>query len=160
MTHLTGDWIGVLHLASSILSMIFGAAVLLSGKGTPLHKKMGYAYTVNMLIILITALFIYRLFGSFGPFHYLAIIGFFYLAGGIIPVLFRLKNWIKIHVYFMYWSVVGLYAAFMAEVAVRIPNVSFWWMVGIGTGTVTLLGGIFYSKKKSVWFNIRNRKTG
>ena len=156
MNNLTGDWIGILHLVSSILSMIFGAAVLFSNKGTQFHRQIGYAYTANMLIILVTALFIYRLFGSFGPFHYLAVIGFFYLAGGMIPAIFRLKNWIRFHVYFMYWSVVGLYAAFMAEVAVRIPNVSFWWMVGIGTGIVSFLGGVLYSRKKHLWFNIKN----
>lgn len=154
MNQLTGNWIGVIHLLSSILAMIFGLTVLCSTKGTSIHKKLGYTYTINMLVVLVTALFIYRLFGFFGPFHYIAIIGFLYLAGGILPVLFRLKNWIKFHVYFMYWSVIGLYAAFVAEVAVRIPNSKFWWMVGIGTGIVTILGGIIYAKKKKKWFSI------
>ena len=156
MNQLAGDWIGVLHLISSILAMIFGMTVLMTTKGTSLHKKFGWAYTVNMLIILVTALLIYRLFGSFGPFHYIALIGFAYLLGGILPVLYKPKNWIKNHVYFMYWSVVGLYAAFVAEVAVRIPESTFWWMVGIGTACVAVYGGIVYAKKKHKWFNIKN----
>ena len=158
MNQITGDWIGVVHLLCSIISMIAGALVLSIKKGTIIHKRLGYFYTLNMLIVLITALMIYRLFGTFGPFHYIAVIGFLYITGGILPVLFRPNNWIKFHVYFMYWSVVGLYAAFVAEVAVRVPNSAFWWMVGIGTALVTVFGGIAYAKHKNKWFNILNAK--
>ena len=70
---------------------------------------------------------------------------------GILPVLLRTKNWIKLHVYFMYWSVIGLYAAFVAEVAVRIPNTAFWWMVGIGSVLVSVIGGRFYGRNKDFW---------
>ena len=156
MDHIIGDWIGGLHLLSSILAMIFGGVILLSQKGTKRHKLIGYAYSLNMFIVLVTALFIYRLFGRFGPFHIIAIVGFFYLIIGLLPALFRSKSWIKKHVYFMYWSVVGLYAAFFAEVAVRIPGTQFWWMVLLGTIIVTIAGGIAYGKMKDQWMSIGN----
>lgn len=151
MNQLAGDWIGLIHIFTSILSMVFGAAVLVTPKGTKIHKRMGYAYTLNMLLVLITALMIYRLFGGFGPFHIIAIIGFIYIIGGILPAFFRISNWLKYHVYFMYWSVIGVYAAFVAEVAVRLPNSPFWWMVGLGTLVVTIIGGILYGKNKDLW---------
>ena len=154
MNQVIGDWIGLVHLITSILAMFFGAFVLLSKKGTKLHKSMGYAYTVSMLFVLVTALLIYRLFGKFGPFHIITVIGFVYIVGGILPAFFRFKSWLKYHVYFMYWSVVGLYAAFVAEVAVRVPNSPFWWMVGIGTLVVTIIGGLLYAKHKRHWIGI------
>lgn len=154
MTQIIHDEIGLIHLIGSILALVFGSIVLLTPKGTKKHKFFGYAYVVNMLIVLITALFIYRLFGGFGVFHFIAVIGFVYLLVGVLPVLFRTKNWVKLHIYFMYWSVIGLYAAFIAEVAVRIPNTIFWWMVGIGTAVVTVIGGHYYRKKKDIWLSI------
>lgn len=148
---ITGDWIGVLHVSSSILAMLFGGWVLVARKGTKKHKLSGYLYALNMLIVLVTALFIYRLFGKFGPFHYIAVVGFIYLMVGLLPAFFRSKNWVKLHVYCMYWSVVGLYAAFFAEIAVRLPGTEFWWMVFAGSLIVTILGGIAYGKHKKRW---------
>ena len=51
----------------------------------------------------------------------------------------------------MYWSVIGLYAAFVSEVSVRVPQTPFYAMVGIGTGIVMLLGTIFFRIYKRKW---------
>lgn len=51
----------------------------------------------------------------------------------------------------MYWSVIGLYAALVAEVLVRVPNTPFWWMVGVGVAVVTGFGTYFYVRKKKQW---------
>ena len=96
-------------------------------------------------------MFIYRLFGGFGPFHVIAIIGFFYLLVGIVPALLKTKNWLRIHIYFMYWSVLGLYAAFAAEILVRVPEAPFWWMVGVAVVAISVTGGVFYGKYKKSW---------
>lgn len=157
MPQLFFDEIGFFHLLTSIFSLLFGSIVLFSKKGTKRHKQFGYAYVVNMLGVLISALFIYRLFGGFGVFHFLAVFGLVYLLVGVLPALFRIKNWIKWHVYFMYWSVIGLYAAFVAEVAVRIPNSAFWWMVGLGTALVTIIGGRYYGKNKDFWMGMGDK---
>lgn len=151
MQHLFHDGVGLFHLFTSIFSLIFGSIVLFNTKGTKRHKLFGYAYTINMLGVLISALLIYRLFGGFGVFHFFAVAGLIYLVVGILPVLLRTKNWIRLHVYFMYWSVIGLYAAFVAEVAVRIPDTAFWWMVGIGTFFVSIIGGRYYRNNKDFW---------
>ncbi len=152
---IVGDWIGMIHVITSLIAMILGGAVLLSDKGTMRHKRIGYAYTISMIIILLTAMMIYRLSGSFGPFHVIAIIGFIYLGIGIIPMVLKVNRWLNLHVYFMYWSVVGLYAAFVAELVVRIPDTPFWWMVGVGTLIVSLAGGMVYRNMRSTWLNHR-----
>lgn len=114
--------VGWLHLIASILALIFGTWVLITSKGTRAHRRVGYLYTVSMILLIATAFLIYRLFGRFGLFHVAAVVSAVTLAGGMIPaVLRRPKGWLGLHFSFMYWSVFGLYAAFVAESAVRLP---------------------------------------
>jgi hypothetical protein len=63
----------------------------------------------------------------------------------------------------MYWSVFGLYAAFMAEMAVRLPirtafssPVTFFIMVGVATFSTMLVGQIIFFKNKKKWQAILN----
>jgi uncharacterized membrane protein len=51
----------------------------------------------------------------------------------------------------MYYSVLGLYAAFASELSVRIPEKPFYTMVGIATGIIFILGSIFIFRKEKVW---------
>ena len=109
--------LGGIHFGSAILAMIFGAIVILKAKGTSFHVKAGYVYTFFMLVLNITALMIYKLFGHFGPFHYAAVLSLISLIGGLIPAYMKKpeKTWLEFHYEFMNWSVIGLYAAFWSE---------------------------------------------
>jgi len=51
----------------------------------------------------------------------------------------------------MYYSVIGLYAAFLSEIVTRIPGLNFGIMVGVGTGLVMLVGITFFQMKKNKW---------
>lgn len=95
----------------------------------------------------------YRLFGGFGIFHIAAIVSFLTLLAGMIPPFFLRKNpnWISMHIGFMYWSVMGLYGAFVAETLVRIPDTPFFSMVGIGTGIVMGIGGFVFYRNRAKW---------
>ena len=86
MDNLYGDIIGLTHLIASVLALIFGTIVLLKKKGTKNHKLLGYCYFSNMVILLLTAFFIYRLYGKFGIFHYSAVASSITLVLGMIPV--------------------------------------------------------------------------
>jgi len=101
--------------------MLLGAMVIFSRKGTAIHKKIGYAYTVSMVGCIVTAFMIYRLFDGWGIFHYMAVVSAISLTLGIIPAITRWPkgSWIGLHFGFMYWSVVGLYAAFISETITR-----------------------------------------
>lgn len=127
--------------------------MLLLKKGSKLHIKIGYTYITNMLIVNITAFMIYRLFGEFGIFHYAALVSLLTVLGGAIPAIFRIpeNNWYDLHFSLMYWSVMGLYGAFSAEILTRIPETPFLGMVGIATTGIMFTGGIYFSCKKEQW---------
>lgn len=145
--------LGWFHLGTALLAMMTGGFVLATRKGTRRHKQVGYVYVFSMLLVCGSAMSIYRLTGTFGIFHVTAIVGFLTLAGGIIPMLLKSINrkYKAVHVWFMYYSVLGLYAAFASELSVRIPERPFYTMFEIATGTIFSIGTIFILKKEKVW---------
>ena len=144
---------GLVHLVAACVALISGALVLFLPKATRLHIRIGYVYFAAMLVMLVTSFSLYHLFGSFGMFHWLAVVSSVTLLAGMIPVWFRrsIPNWAAWHFSFMYWSVVGLYCAFAAETFVRLPQSPFFAMVGIGSGLVGGIGAYFFRKNKDVW---------
>ena len=144
---------GFIHLVSAVVALITGTAVLLLKKGSKLHIKLGYTYIGSMLLVNITAFMIYRLFGGFGIFHYAALVNLLTVLGGAIPAIFRIpkNNWYDLHFSLMYWSVVGLYGAFAAEILTRIPKTPFLGMVGLATTIIMLSGGLYFGYKKEEW---------
>lgn len=157
--------IGAIHLLAAFLAMISGAFVIIKPKGTVLHRRAGYFYLFSMIALNATAFMIYRLFGKFGIFHILAIVSSLTLAAGMIPILLKKprNGWAKLHFNFMYWSVVGLYAAFAAETLVRIPKTPFFGMVGIATMIIMALGCVGFALNKKRWRQVseafENRQT-
>lgn len=59
--------VGFIHMIFGIVALVAGTAVLFLRKGTRWHRTLGHLYLTNMLASNISALFIYRLYGSFGP---------------------------------------------------------------------------------------------
>lgn len=154
--------VGLIHVIFSIVALVLGFFVLVAAKGTPRHKQIGYAYVVAMLGVNATALMIYRLVGKFWIFHWLAVLSLLTLIAGMYPVLVKRNAYYKVmHFSFMYWSVIGLYCAFMAETFSRLPHVIldesgnpmtvFFKFVGIGTGLVAFIGAGFFVKYRPKW---------
>ena len=145
--------LGWFHLSTSLFAMVAGAFVLATRKGTKRHKQVGYCYVASMILVCSSAMGIYHLTGKFGIFHITAIVGFITLAGGMIPMFIKKldRKYKAVHVWFMYYSVLGLYAAFASELSVRIPDKPFYSMVGIATGVIFGVGTIFILKKEKVW---------
>lgn len=56
-----------------------------------------------------------------------------------------------VHVWFMYYSVLGLYTALASELSVRIPDKPFFVMVGVATAIIFGLGTAFILKKEKIW---------
>jgi len=153
MENLVGDTIGLVHLISSCCALLFGTFVLVLKKGTKRHVRIGYLYVVSMGILFITAFMIYRLFNGWGIFHYATLFSLLTIALGMIPI-WRKKpagKWKFQHFSFMYWSVIGLYAAFAAEVVTRIPKAPFFGMVGLASLIIMLLGWIIFGRNKAKW---------
>lgn len=145
---------GLIHLLSATIALIFGTSVLYLRKGTPIHRKLGYLYVASMAILNVTSYMIYNLFGKWGAFHYAAVISTLTLLAGFIPVFTKRpqKSWIYLHISFMYYSVIGLYAAFASELLVRIPGAGFWWVVTGATIVVMASGMVIFQIKSRKWF--------
>jgi uncharacterized membrane protein len=162
---LTNTTIGVVHLASAVTAMLLGACVLWANKGTFFHERVGYAYCLSMLIVNITAFGIYRLWGRFGVFHGFALLSLFTLLAGMLPIIWRrnARN-ISLHLNFMYWSVVGLYCAFVAETLVRVPipflKGQLSTAVFIGTFGVMAFGSYFFRIYKESWEHLAQAISG
>ncbi|MFZ6666229.1 DUF2306 domain-containing protein [Peijinzhouia sedimentorum] len=156
MANLFGDTYGFIHLIASLLALITGFMVLVMKKGTKSHVKVGYIYVLSMALLIATSFMIYRLFNGWGIFHYTSIISLITIALGMIPIWTKkpVNSWKYLHFSFMYWSVVGLYAAFAAEILTRIPETPFFGMVGIATAVIMLIGGIYFGMNKAKWMII------
>ena len=153
MQNLVGNEIGLSHLIFSLISVLFGTLVIIGKKGTKVHKKYGYVYLIAITLTNLTAFMIYRLIGIFGAFHYAAIVSLVTTCSGIIPVWIKrpIHGWKYFHFSFMYWSVMGLYMALVAEILTRIPETPFFGMVGIAMAIVILVGFMHFKRKKKHW---------
>ena len=153
MYNFVNSSLGWFHLFTALAAMITGAFVLATPKGTKRHKRAGYVYVFSMLLVCGSAMGIYHLTGTFGIFHVTAIVGFLTLAGGMIPMFMKNldRQYKAVHVWFMYYSILGLYAAFASELSVRIPDKPFYSMVGVATGSIFLAGTLFILKKEKIW---------
>lgn len=153
MSSIVNDIQGGIHLIASLAALFSGTSVLMLRKGSTTHIRFGYFYLVSMLILLLTAFMIYRLYSGWGIFHYMALLSALTLMIGVFPVFLRRRigNWGYLHFTFMYWSVIGLYSAFVAEIITRIPESPFYEMLGVAIGGCMLLGTIFFGVNKQKW---------
>ena len=155
------DSISISHFGCSIIALITGTLVLANTKGTLNHKRIGYLYSFSMFVVLVTSFLIYNLHGTFGVLHFFAVVSSLTLLAGLLPMWFKYpKNYMGHHLSFMYWSVIGLYCAFAAEVFTRIPfffeiekNILpiFYSLVGVSSAIVAAIGGRYFKKYKDSW---------
>jgi uncharacterized membrane protein len=153
---------GLIHFIASIAALVLGTLVLVFPKGTAKHKVIGRLYGLTMLLVLITAFMTYRLFGTWGIFHWAAVIASLTLVGGLVPILTKspTRHYASLHFNFMYWSVIGVYAAFVSETLVRmprivvesgIPNSVFYNLTGVGSALVMGVAIHFFLKFRPKW---------
>jgi uncharacterized membrane protein len=154
------DAIGWVHTLAAILALLTGTAILRRAKGTILHKRMGWVYTIAMVVVCTTSFMIYRVHQSFGMLHVFAVVSSVTLVLGMLPFFIKIyKNPIVAHLSWMYWSVIGLYCAFAAEIFTRLPlllNIKqgygiFYALVFLSAGLVGMLGSRYFRKKKKIW---------
>jgi len=148
---LVHDTTGSIHLGASVAAVVLGSLVLAQRKGTRVHKLTGYFYVASMVILNGSAMNSYHLFGKWGPFHYGALLSVATLMMGFLPAFFRAKNWIHWHVAGMYYSVIGLYAALISEIATRVPGTPFFPVVIGGTALVIAMGIFLFNRKRKGW---------
>lgn len=154
MDRLIGDNYGLIHLVAGILALVLGLMMIVMKKGTSIHRKIGYAYVVSMAVLIISSFGIYRLFGKFGLFHALALVSTFSLVAGMWPMFKRVRVARDYETHFsrMYFSVVGLYAAFAAESFVRVPRFGgFWQAVAWASVLIFVCCFVVFVRMRPVW---------
>jgi len=129
--------------------MVFGIVALLSGagvvflrKGTRWRRTLGHLFLTSMVSLNATALFIYNLYGQFGPFHWLAISSLITLIAGIVPVFTRRPKdrWLEQHAIFMNFAFIGLLAATAAEITSRVPGLEENFDLVVGLTSALIIG--------------------
>ncbi|ALM06397.1 hypothetical protein SB49_00125 [Sediminicola sp. YIK13] len=145
--------LGWFHFITALISILSGTYILFRPKGTKLHKQFGYIYVLSMFLVCGSALGVYNITGDFGVFHILAIAGLLTLIMGLSPLLLKnISNKHKVlHMWFMYYSILGLYAAFVSELSIRIPEKPSYGIVGIASAIIFILGSIFIFWKENTW---------
>lgn len=148
------DFKGLVHTLAAIAAMLIGAVVFLRPKGGAAHRRLGYAFSACMGLLIATSFSIYRLTGGFNFLHVFSVLSTIGLAFGL-SYAFRRRpegRWMLAHYYWMSWSYIGLLAAFVAEISTRVamPYVAshfgskylmgFWMVVGAATGVVVVAG--------------------
>lgn len=137
--------LGMIHMVFGLVALAAGTAVVLTRKGNRGHRTLGHVYLTTMVGLNITGLFIYNLFGHFGPFHWLAVASLLTLIAGLVPVFTRRPKgrWLEWHAAFISGSYVGLVAATAAEITSRIPGTedSFGLVVGLTSALIMAIGG-------------------
>lgn len=147
-------WLSWLHIAAAVAAMLLGLLVLFRRKGTRSHRLLGYAYVSAMMVLNLSAFGMYRLFGIFGPFHIAAVVSTLTIGAGMRAILKRprTQRTIELHLVFMYWSVLGLYAAFFSELMVRVRiNAAFMIIVSVATGATIFIGALLQRRLISKW---------
>ena len=154
------DTIGWVHTIAAIIALVTGSLILVRTKGTILHKRTGRVYGISMIIVCASAFMIYRVHNSIGILHFFAFVSTLTLFLGLLPLYYKgYRNPIVAHLSWMYWSVIGLYCAFAAEIFTRLPVILdiqnsfgiFYVLVGISTGIVGMIGSYFFKKNKKSW---------
>ena len=151
--------LGQVHFLTAISALASGAWVLLRRKGTARHRQVGWLYVASMLALNVSSLFIYRLTGTFGPFHVAALVSLATLVAGVVQARRRLsgdRNWLPRHYFYMTWSYLGLAAAAVAETATRLPalqsvaggpTAAFWTAVVVASIAVFAVGAMMIRRK-------------
>src|SRR5438128_6275500 len=89
--------LGWLHVAACLVALVTGAWNLALPKGTPLHKRVGRAYIVSMLVVNVSVFWLFKFdIAGFEPFR----------AG---PGVFGLFHWFAVAA--LVFVLVGWYAA-------------------------------------------------
>lgn len=150
--------LGWIHTIFGLVALAAGTAIIFVQKGNRWHRTLGHVYLTNMLALNISALFIYRLYGHFGPFHWMALGSLLVLAVGMVPVFARRPKgrWLELHAAFLNGSFVGLVAATAAEITSRIPGTEAYFGLVVGLTTLVVIGAGFLLINRTMSRSLRN----
>ncbi len=145
---------GWIHTILSGSAIAMGAEQVLRTRRDRLHRWIGYAYVVALLVGDIAILTVYRFNGHFNMFHVGAVANLLCLGMAMRPMWARPRppQWKLTHYMWISWSYVGLLAAALTEFVVRtqpIPGKAASIVVTIAaSGLVTGIGAWLIARNK------------
>lgn len=153
--------LGLIHTVFGLVALAAGTAVVFLPKGGRWHRTLGHVYLTNMIALNASGLFIYDLFGHFGPFHWMALASLLTLLLGMVPVFTRRPRgrWLELHAGFILGSYVGLIAATASEVTSRLPSGGDGFSAtatGITTAVITFIGVVLIQRYLSRYRETRS----
>jgi uncharacterized membrane protein len=113
--------LGVMHVIAALAALASGAFVISWRKGGPVHRMVGLGYVFAILVTNMSALLLYHLTGHFTLFHAFALVSLVSTLWALAMPLARPRNWLSRHVRAMAWSYLGLLAATLNEIVIRLP---------------------------------------
>jgi uncharacterized membrane protein len=150
-----------LHGLVATLALLTGTCITLARKGTRFHKRIGYVYTISMLITIFSSFGIYDLFGGFGVYHVMSLVSLISILLGMYFPLFKRSNpyWVIHHYYWMVYSFIGLVMALGSHLMGHFPDTWGFWLRGfVAWGLPYIVGTIWvnYYKKavQSAFVNV------
>jgi uncharacterized membrane protein len=161
--------VGLVHVVTAVLALLAGLAIFLRKKAGPLHRFLGYVYSLSMLVMLVTALSIYQLTGSFNLLHGFALISTATFGRGLYHAVSRKPKgaWLDAHYQWIIGSYIGLCGALVAESSTRfiMPLLRdhyglhsfgwFWVVVGVATFVVVWVGQVLMNRYRGILKNHR-----
>jgi uncharacterized membrane protein len=152
MSHLAT--LGWFHLVFAAFGLAAGAVQLMRRKGDRIHRALGYAYVYGMIFSNATALTLYRFTGSFNVFHAGAMVNFACIIAAMSPVLRkpRAPDWLAKHYRWMSASYIGLAAAALTELTIRVLPLGSrnagWVVAGVATLVVSVIGTMLIRRNR------------
>lgn len=132
--------LGTAHLAAVTTALVLATAVLVLPKGTRQHRRTGTAYVAVLIVGNGVALLLREESGGFGAFHVFAVVSLVTLAGGVATSPRRRRGAVAAHARFLLWSIVGLTAAGLAQLANSVLSEQAPWPVLLVTSASVAVG--------------------
>jgi uncharacterized membrane protein len=139
---------GYLHVAAAVAALLAGLEIVRRPKGTSRHRLTGRLYLLVMAAVNVSALTTYEQSGSFGAFHWLALVSLATLSLGVAPMLGGAPSVrsVHLHAHFMSWSYAGLVAAGTSQLTSHIPGFASPWTVPLTSLAVFAVAGLVIAR--------------
>ena len=137
---------GLVHSVLAALCIVIGLVQLVGRKGSPSHRMLGYVFVVSMLIVNISTLSVRRFTGGFNIFHVEAGLNLACVVAAMLPMLRRPRpsNWLLTHYRWMAGAYIGLIAAGLTELVVRLgpfATKTQLWTASAAVGAIVTIVG-------------------
>lgn len=141
--------LGWAHFIAAGLGLVLGLIqFLIKPWGGRRHRVIGYVYVAVMFVCDAGALGVYKLTGTVNVFHVAAVLNFTCILFAMRPFYAGHKpnGWRELHAVWMFRSYIGLWAAALVELVIRLAHwstrVQMFVAIAVITAVVTAIGSI------------------